>query len=52
MWLNSTLWAAIAQPYVNGVEGAVLPDGTPATGLIGAGRHNINQLWCDEGSCE
>lgn len=51
-WLNTTVWGVIEQPYVNGVEAAVLPDGTPATGLVGAGRHGIAQLWCDEGSCE
>jgi peptide/nickel transport system substrate-binding protein len=51
-WSTWTLWAVIEQPYVNGVESAVGADGTPASGLIGAGRHNINQLWCDEGVCE
>jgi peptide/nickel transport system substrate-binding protein len=51
-WLTTTLWGVIEQPYVNGLESNVLPDGTPATGLIGAGRHGMAQLWCDEGSCE
>jgi peptide/nickel transport system substrate-binding protein len=51
-WLTTTLWSVIEQPYVNGVEGAITIDGEPATGLVGAGRHNMNQLWCDEGACE
>jgi peptide/nickel transport system substrate-binding protein len=51
-WTTWTLWSVIEQPYVNGVEGALLPDGVPATGLVGAGRHNVNQLWCDNGECE
>jgi peptide/nickel transport system substrate-binding protein len=51
-WSTWTLWAVIEHPYVNGVEGAVTPEGVPASGLVGAGRHNINQLWCDEGACE
>jgi len=51
-WTTWALWGVIEQPYVNGVESAVLVDGTPATGLVGAGRHNIAQLWCDDGECE
>jgi peptide/nickel transport system substrate-binding protein len=51
-WSTWTLWGIIEQPYVNGIESAVTPDGELASGLVGAGRHNINQLWCDEGSCE
>ena len=51
-WTTWTLWGVVEQPYVNGIEGATLADGTPATGLVGAGRHNIAQLWCDNGECE
>ncbi|MFV0308123.1 MAG: ABC transporter substrate-binding protein [Desertimonas sp.] len=51
-WLTTTVWGVIERPYVNGIEGAVLPDGSPATGLVGAGRHGMAQLWCDGGSCE
>ena len=47
-----TLWGVATQPYVNGVEGNVLPDGTEQIGLAFAGRHQLNQIWCDEGACE
>ena len=40
------------QPYVNGVETNALPDGGDGVGLAFSGRHQINQLWCDEGVCE
>ena len=32
-WLTTTLWGVIEHPYVNGVEGSTLPDGSPGTGL-------------------
>jgi peptide/nickel transport system substrate-binding protein len=51
-WSTWTLWGILEQPYVNGIEGAVTTDGELASGLVGAGRHNMNQLWCDEGVCE
>jgi hypothetical protein len=50
-WLNTTVWAVIEAPYVNGIESNTLPDGTAGTGLVGAARHNMAQLWCDEGDC-
>jgi hypothetical protein len=40
------------KPFVNGVERNVLPDGTEGIGLAFAGRHQVNQLWCDGGSCD
>lgn len=50
--LGRTLWGAASQPYVNGVERIVLPDGTEGVGLAFAGHHQVNQIWCDEGACE
>jgi peptide/nickel transport system substrate-binding protein len=52
LWLNWTVWGIISQPYVNGVEANVLPDGTKGVGLAFAGRHQLNEMWCDEGKCE
>jgi len=53
MWPWSwTMWGVITQPYVNGIERNVLPDGTQGIGLAFAGRHQVNQIWCDEGSCD
>jgi peptide/nickel transport system substrate-binding protein len=52
IWLNHSQWGIISQPYVNGVESAVFPDGTPIVGLAGAGAHQTNHMWCDEGQCE
>ena len=46
------IWAIIQQPYVNGVQHNTLPDGSEGIGLAFLGVHNMNQMWCDEGSCE
>jgi peptide/nickel transport system substrate-binding protein len=51
-WWSWTLWGIVTQPYVNGIELNMLPDGTEGIGLAFAGRHQVNQIWCDEGSCE
>jgi ABC-type transport system substrate-binding protein len=51
-WLTYTLWAVVTQPYVNGVNDNLLPDGSDGIGLVGAGRHQLNQMWCDDGACE
>ncbi len=51
-WWSWTLWGIVTQPYVNGIELNALPDGSPGIGLAFAGRHQVNQIWCDEGSCE
>jgi ABC-type transport system substrate-binding protein len=51
-WWSWTLWGVATQPFVNGVERNVLPDGTEGIGLAFAGRHQVNQLWCDGGSCD
>ena len=51
-WLAWTLWAIISQPYVNGVQRHVLPDGQQGIGLAFAGLHQTNQMWCDAGKCE
>jgi peptide/nickel transport system substrate-binding protein len=51
-WIAWTLWAIISQPYVNGVQRHVLPDGQEGIGLAFAGLHQTNQMWCDAGKCE
>ena len=51
-WWSWTLWGIATQPYVNGIEPNTLPDGTKGIGLAFAGRHQINQIWCDDGRCE
>ncbi len=51
-WWSWTLWGVATQPYVNGVERNILPDGTEGIGLAFAGRHQLNEMWCDEGKCE
>jgi peptide/nickel transport system substrate-binding protein len=51
-WLSWTLWGIIAQPYVNGVQRHVLPDGQKGIGLAFAGLHQTNEMWCDNGKCE
>jgi peptide/nickel transport system substrate-binding protein len=51
-WWSWTLWGIATQPYVNGIERNVLPDGAKGIGLAFAGRHQMNQIWCDNGSCE
>ena len=51
-WWSWTLWGVATQPYVNGIERNILPDGAEGIGLAFAGRHQINQIWCDNGACE
>jgi peptide/nickel transport system substrate-binding protein len=51
-WWSWTLWGIGTQPYVNGIERNVLPDGTKGIGLAFAGRHQVNQIWCVGGTCE
>jgi peptide/nickel transport system substrate-binding protein len=51
-WQAWALWGIISQPYVNGVQANVLPDGTKGIGLAFAGRHQLNEMWCDGGKCE
>jgi peptide/nickel transport system substrate-binding protein len=51
-WWSWTLWGIVTQPYVNGIERNILPDGTKGIGLAFAGRHQVNQIWCDNGACE
>jgi len=51
-WWSWTLWGVATQPYVNGIERNVLPDGTKGIGLAFAGRHQVNEIWCDKGACE
>ncbi len=51
LWLNYALWAIVTQPQVNGVEVNVLPGGGEGPGVYFGGRHQIAQLWCDDGNC-
>ena len=51
-WDYWTLWGILSQPYVNGVQRNILPDGTKGIGLAFAGRHQVNEMWCDNGKCE
>ncbi len=51
-WWSWTLWGVATQPYVNGIELNTLPDGSKGIGLAFAGRHQVNQIWCDNGKCE
>ena len=52
IWLSWALWGVIEQPYVNGLESNALPDGGTGVGLAFSGRHQMNQIWCDGGTCE
>lgn len=53
LWTSWAIWGVISQPYVNGVEANVIPGiDDPGLGLAFSGRHQVNQLWCDEGVCE
>ena len=51
LWLNWALWAVITQPQVNGVTNNVLMDGSKGPGVYFGGRHQIAQMWCDNGKC-
>jgi peptide/nickel transport system substrate-binding protein len=51
-WVSWALWGIISQPYVNGVQRNILPDGTKGIGLALAGRHQLNEMWCTDGKCE
>jgi peptide/nickel transport system substrate-binding protein len=52
LWLSWTIWGISSQPYVNDQVSNTLPDDAPGIELAFAGRHQLNQIWCDEGSCE
>ena len=52
LWTTWALWAVIEAPYVNGLETNTLLDGGEGVGLAFSGRHQMNQIWCDEGVCE
>jgi peptide/nickel transport system substrate-binding protein len=52
IWTSWALWGVIEQPYVNGLESNALPDGATGVGLAFSGRHQMNQIWCDGGTCE
>jgi peptide/nickel transport system substrate-binding protein len=53
LWTSWALWAVIEAPYVNGLETNILPDtGEQGVGLAFSGRHQMNQIWCDDGVCE
>jgi len=53
LWTTWVVWSIISHPYVNGVETNVIPGtGEPGIGLAFSGRHQTNQLWCDDGVCD
>lgn len=52
LWLGWTIWGISSAPYVNDQVLNTLPDGSKGIELAFAGRHQVNQIWCDEGSCE
>jgi peptide/nickel transport system substrate-binding protein len=52
LWLGWTIWGISSQPYVNDQVLNTLPDGSKGIELAFAGRHQVNQIWCDEGKCE
>jgi len=52
LWIYWTIWSIVTQPYVHGVEAHKIPDQPDGVGLAGAGRHEINQMWCDNGKCD
>jgi peptide/nickel transport system substrate-binding protein len=52
LWLTRPVWGIVAQPYVNGVDTNRLLDGSQGMSLAFAGRHQVNQMWCDNGKCE
>ena len=51
LWLSWALWGVITQPQVNGVEVNNLPGGGKGPGVYFGGRHQIAQIWCDDGNC-
>ena len=52
LWLGWTIWGISSQPYVNDQVLNTLPDGSKGIELAFAGRHQLNQIWCDDGKCE
>jgi peptide/nickel transport system substrate-binding protein len=50
-WLSWAIWGVITQPQVNGVENNILADGSKGPGVYFGGRHQIPQIWCDDGDC-
>ncbi|MGH9211117.1 MAG: ABC transporter substrate-binding protein [Acidimicrobiales bacterium] len=52
LWLSWTIWGISSAPYVNDQVRNTLPDGADGLELALAGRHQVNQIWCDEGRCE
>lgn len=53
LWNVWSLWGIPTIPAVNGIEMNTLVDGgEQGLGLAFAGRHQVNEIWCDEGVCE
>lgn len=52
LWTSWTVWGVLEQPYVNGLETNITPEGDEGVGLAFSGRHQMNQIWCDGGSCD
>ena len=51
IWLTHTCAGIITRPYVNGIKDK-LPDGSTGIGVCGAGRQQVNEVWCNNGKCE
>lgn len=53
LWNVWALWGVPTLPSVNGIETNILVDsGEQGVGIAFAGRHYVNQIWCDDGACE
>ena len=51
-WLTWSIWGVMSAPYVNDQVKNELPGGEAGIEIGFAGRHQIPQIWCDEGRCE
>ena len=52
LWYTWAVWGIPTLPQVNGIETNTLVDsGEQGLGLAFAGRHQVNEIWCDEGDC-
>jgi peptide/nickel transport system substrate-binding protein len=52
LWLWWTIWGISSAPYVNDQVRNTLPDGSDGIELALSGRHQVNQIWCEDGRCE
>lgn len=47
IWLSHVEWGIIAKPWVQDIDAATLPDGSPAKPFL-TGTHRVEQIWVDE----